>query len=200
MSEGTCKNTEVRERVTWPLCLSFQELSKITMPVIFNEPLSFLQRLAEYMEHTFLVHQANACPDSVERMKVGKWLANGWETLQKLQHLLWTVCFSSVCSVWLPLQCRLWLPSGSVQVNPSTHYWEKPMNWSGEWDFMMIVSLIPYQNIALFAGTRQYVLVSETIWASDWYQSRWAIILQSARSTLRGWRMTLCFMDPSTPN
>eukprot|EP00066_Takifugu_rubripes_P023595 XP_011612861.1 PREDICTED: oxysterol-binding protein-related protein 1-like isoform X2 [Takifugu rubripes] len=45
------------------------ELSKITMPVIFNEPLSFLQRLAEYMEHTFLVHQANACSDSVERMK-----------------------------------------------------------------------------------------------------------------------------------
>lgn len=47
------------------------------MPVIFNEPLSFLQRLAEYMEHTFLVHQANACSDPVERMKVGKRLANG---------------------------------------------------------------------------------------------------------------------------
>lgn len=41
------------------------------MPVIFNEPLSFLQRLAEYMEHTFLVHRANGCQDSVERMKVG---------------------------------------------------------------------------------------------------------------------------------
>lgn len=71
-----------------PCHLSFQELSKITMPVIFNEPLSFLQRLAEYMEHTFLVHQANACSDSVERMKVGGRLANGWETLQKLQHLM----------------------------------------------------------------------------------------------------------------
>lgn len=46
------------------------------MPVIFNEPLSFLQRLAEYMEHTFLVHQANACSDSVERIKVVKQLAN----------------------------------------------------------------------------------------------------------------------------
>ncbi|KAM6939160.1 oxysterol-binding protein-related protein 1 [Lycodopsis pacificus] len=45
------------------------ELSKITMPVIFNEPLSFLQRLTEYMEHTYLIQQANACPDSVERMK-----------------------------------------------------------------------------------------------------------------------------------
>uniref|UniRef100_A0A671SXD8 Oxysterol-binding protein n=1 Tax=Sinocyclocheilus anshuiensis TaxID=1608454 RepID=A0A671SXD8_9TELE len=32
------------------------ELSKITMPVIFNEPLSFLQRLTEYMEHTKRMH------------------------------------------------------------------------------------------------------------------------------------------------
>uniref|UniRef100_A0A8C6PGF5 Oxysterol-binding protein n=1 Tax=Nothobranchius furzeri TaxID=105023 RepID=A0A8C6PGF5_NOTFU len=45
------------------------ELSKITMPVIFNEPLSFLQRLAEYMEHTYLIHQANASSDPIERMK-----------------------------------------------------------------------------------------------------------------------------------
>ncbi|XP_054479056.1 oxysterol-binding protein-related protein 1-like isoform X2 [Anoplopoma fimbria] len=45
------------------------ELSKIAMPVIFNEPLSFLQRLTEYMEHTYLLHQANATTDSVERMK-----------------------------------------------------------------------------------------------------------------------------------
>ncbi|XP_036442648.1 oxysterol-binding protein-related protein 1 isoform X1 [Colossoma macropomum] len=45
------------------------ELSKITMPVIFNEPLSFLQRLTEYMEHTSLIHQANESSDSIERMK-----------------------------------------------------------------------------------------------------------------------------------
>ncbi|XP_029286180.1 oxysterol-binding protein-related protein 1 isoform X2 [Cottoperca gobio] len=45
------------------------ELSKITMPVIFNEPLSFLQRLTEYMEHTYLIHQANTASDSIERMK-----------------------------------------------------------------------------------------------------------------------------------
>nr|XP_055074784.1 oxysterol-binding protein-related protein 1 isoform X2 [Misgurnus anguillicaudatus] len=45
------------------------ELSKITMPVIFNEPLSFLQRLTEYMEHTYLIHQANESNDSIERMK-----------------------------------------------------------------------------------------------------------------------------------
>lgn len=45
------------------------ELSKIAMPVVFNEPLSFIQRLTEYMEHTYLIHQANVTTDSVERMK-----------------------------------------------------------------------------------------------------------------------------------
>ncbi|XP_034036345.1 oxysterol-binding protein-related protein 1 isoform X2 [Thalassophryne amazonica] len=45
------------------------ELSKITMPVIFNEPLSFLQRLTEYMEHTYLIHQANTSDNSIDRMK-----------------------------------------------------------------------------------------------------------------------------------
>ncbi|XP_063307535.1 oxysterol-binding protein-related protein 1 isoform X2 [Pelobates fuscus] len=45
------------------------ELSKITMPVIFNEPLSFLQRLSEYMEHTYLIQKANQCRDTVERMQ-----------------------------------------------------------------------------------------------------------------------------------
>ncbi|XP_049475563.1 oxysterol-binding protein-related protein 1 isoform X2 [Panthera pardus] len=45
------------------------ELSKITMPVIFNEPLSFLQRLTEYMEHTYLIHKASSFSDSVERMQ-----------------------------------------------------------------------------------------------------------------------------------
>ncbi|XP_040829949.1 oxysterol-binding protein-related protein 1-like, partial [Ochotona curzoniae] len=46
-----------------------QELSKITMPVIFNEPLSFLQRLTEYMEHTYLIHKASSFSDPVERMQ-----------------------------------------------------------------------------------------------------------------------------------
>ncbi|XP_047668967.1 oxysterol-binding protein-related protein 2 [Tachysurus fulvidraco] len=45
------------------------ELSKIAMPVVFNEPLSFLQRLTEYMEHTYLIQQANASTDSIQRMK-----------------------------------------------------------------------------------------------------------------------------------
>lgn len=110
------------------------------MPVIFNEPLSFLQRLAEYMEHTFLVHQANACSDSIERMKVVKEPANDGKTLQENHSITCESCgfFSVFCSAWLPLRCRLWPPSGSGQVNPSTHYWAKPTNWSGEWDCAMI--------------------------------------------------------------
>ncbi|XP_077369536.1 oxysterol-binding protein-related protein 2-like [Festucalex cinctus] len=46
------------------------ELSKIAMPVVFNEPLSFLQRLSEYMEHTHLIHRACTLSDSIERMQV----------------------------------------------------------------------------------------------------------------------------------
>uniref|UniRef100_A0A8C7ZKJ8 Oxysterol-binding protein n=1 Tax=Oryzias sinensis TaxID=183150 RepID=A0A8C7ZKJ8_9TELE len=46
------------------------ELSKIAMPVEFNEPLSFLQRITEYMEHTHLIHKACSLSDSVDRMQV----------------------------------------------------------------------------------------------------------------------------------
>uniref|UniRef100_A0A4W3J985 Oxysterol-binding protein n=1 Tax=Callorhinchus milii TaxID=7868 RepID=A0A4W3J985_CALMI len=45
------------------------ELSKITMPIIFNEPLSFLQRITEYMEHTYVLHKASLLSDSVERLQ-----------------------------------------------------------------------------------------------------------------------------------
>ncbi|XP_027865919.1 oxysterol-binding protein-related protein 2-like [Xiphophorus couchianus] len=46
------------------------ELSKIAMPVVFNEPLSFLQRISEYMEHTHLIHKACSLSDTVDRMQV----------------------------------------------------------------------------------------------------------------------------------
>lgn len=45
------------------------ELSKITMPIAFNEPLSFLQRITEYMEHVYLVHQASRQPQALDRMQ-----------------------------------------------------------------------------------------------------------------------------------
>uniref|UniRef100_A0A669B8N4 Oxysterol-binding protein n=1 Tax=Oreochromis niloticus TaxID=8128 RepID=A0A669B8N4_ORENI len=45
------------------------ELSKITMPIAFNEPLSFLQRITEYMEHTYLINRTSSMSDSIERMR-----------------------------------------------------------------------------------------------------------------------------------
>ncbi|XP_061487074.1 oxysterol-binding protein-related protein 2 isoform X1 [Rhineura floridana] len=45
------------------------ELSKITMPIAFNEPLSFLQRITEYMEHTYLINKACSHSNPVERMQ-----------------------------------------------------------------------------------------------------------------------------------
>lgn len=45
------------------------ELSKITMPIAFNEPLSFLQRITEYMEHVYLIRSACCQPQALERMQ-----------------------------------------------------------------------------------------------------------------------------------
>jgi hypothetical protein len=40
------------------------------MPVIFNEPLSFLQRMVEYMEYAPLLRRASEEADPVYRMQV----------------------------------------------------------------------------------------------------------------------------------
>ncbi|XP_037666826.1 oxysterol-binding protein-related protein 2 isoform X1 [Choloepus didactylus] len=45
------------------------ELSKITMPIAFNEPLSFLQRITEYMEHVHLIHKAARQAQPLQRMQ-----------------------------------------------------------------------------------------------------------------------------------
>lgn len=47
-----------------------KDLSKITMPVIFNEPLSFLQRVAEYMEYAKLLKQASEEQSPISRLQV----------------------------------------------------------------------------------------------------------------------------------
>ncbi|XP_019865898.1 oxysterol-binding protein-related protein 2 [Aethina tumida] len=65
-----------------------KELSKITMPVVFNEPLSFLQRMTEYMEYSYLLKLASQQPDPLSRMTyvVGfavSALASNWERLGK---------------------------------------------------------------------------------------------------------------------
>ncbi|XP_051939406.1 oxysterol-binding protein 1-like isoform X2 [Hippocampus zosterae] len=45
-----------------------KELSKIPMPVNFNEPLSMLQRLSEDLEYYELLDKASKCPSSLEQM------------------------------------------------------------------------------------------------------------------------------------
>nr|XP_018900171.1 PREDICTED: oxysterol-binding protein-related protein 2 [Bemisia tabaci] len=46
-----------------------KELSSVTMPVIFNEPLSFLQRMVEYMEYSNLLVKAAQETDPLIRMQ-----------------------------------------------------------------------------------------------------------------------------------
>ncbi|XP_012941029.1 oxysterol-binding protein-related protein 2 [Aplysia californica] len=65
-----------------------KELSKITMPVVFNEPLSFIQRLAEYMEYAPLLDKAVKCDDPVERLEyisafAISALSSNWERIGK---------------------------------------------------------------------------------------------------------------------
>lgn len=45
-----------------------QDLSTISFPVSFNEPLSALQRIAEELEYAELLHRAAATQDSIERL------------------------------------------------------------------------------------------------------------------------------------
>ncbi len=45
-----------------------QDLTRITFPVAFNEPLSLLQRAAEDMEYSYLLDQAAACADSEQKL------------------------------------------------------------------------------------------------------------------------------------
>uniref|UniRef100_A0A914XCU6 Oxysterol-binding protein n=1 Tax=Plectus sambesii TaxID=2011161 RepID=A0A914XCU6_9BILA len=46
-----------------------KDLSRLTVPVVFNEPLSFLQRLGEYMEYSDLLRLADEQDDAVKRLE-----------------------------------------------------------------------------------------------------------------------------------
>lgn len=65
-----------------------RELSKITMPVIFNEPLSFLQRIVEYMEYSDILKKASESGDPVKRLEyvtafAVSATASNWERIGK---------------------------------------------------------------------------------------------------------------------
>ena len=42
----------------------------VVFTVIFNEPLSFLQRIAEYMDYVELLHKVTELDDPIDRLKV----------------------------------------------------------------------------------------------------------------------------------
>ncbi|KAK7091857.1 hypothetical protein V1264_009484 [Littorina saxatilis] len=65
-----------------------KELSKITMPVIFNEPLSFLQRITEYLEYAQLLRTAAQTDDPLLRMQyvaafAVSSISSNWERIGK---------------------------------------------------------------------------------------------------------------------
>ena len=45
-----------------------QDITKISMPVTFNEPISMLQKVAEIMEYQDLLIKANQQQDSIMRL------------------------------------------------------------------------------------------------------------------------------------
>src|SRR6218665_212933 len=64
-----------------------KELSKITIPVIFNEPISFLQRLTEMLHYSEYLNIADQCTERVERLEVN--------------FLFFSLCFFHVLSLFL---------------------------------------------------------------------------------------------------
>jgi len=54
----------------WSVIKEFvgKDLSKIAVPVYFNEPLSFLQKFSEDMEYASLMNKASMAETSLERM------------------------------------------------------------------------------------------------------------------------------------
>lgn len=82
------------------------------MPVVFNEPLSFLQRMTEYMEYAKLLRIASEQEDPLERMK---YIAGKWKPLTFNHH--------SVESTYsLPLDCYHMLRRPTLTPKyPSSH-------------------------------------------------------------------------------
>lgn len=184
----------------------WQELSKIAMPVVFNEPLSFLQRLSEYMEHTHLIHQANTMTDSIERMKVPHHLHSSRNVFSLMKPITWCVLIrNQLSSVLQLLLCQQLLHSGRELGNHSTHYWERLLSSSGQ---ETTVSHLHTAWLQTGFGLIFICLLwiyhmshpAEKTWASGGCQSKLAITPQSVPFKLRVSRRILCSTAPFTPN
>ena len=89
-----------------------KELSKITMPVQWNEPISLLQRVSEYMNYAYLLKKAAKAKTSEDRLELVATfavsaLASNFERMGKpfnpLLGLL-IICLAFVsCDLWIRL-------------------------------------------------------------------------------------------------
>lgn len=73
------------------------------MPVIFNEPLSFIQRIAEYMEYYDLLMKAADEPDPAKRLEVLNTTIVGEKSCLKLFFLRIVRCSFRCIGVGLQL-------------------------------------------------------------------------------------------------
>lgn len=99
-----------------------KDLSRISMPVALNEPLSLLQRLSEELEYSELLDIANTIDDPYERM-VSSFLRflNCWRWHADEYKTMLVPRFTWQCSPSLDTPGR----PGGIAINPSTLFWEK---------------------------------------------------------------------------
>lgn len=105
-----------------------KDLSRVSMPVALNEPLSLLQRLSEELEYSDLLDIANQIDDPYERMvwfstlvwRRGAFLSEWSEDLDVKNFF--------VRFMWQRFPSRA-TPGhpGGIATSPSTQFWEKPM-------------------------------------------------------------------------
>lgn len=187
------------------------------MPIAFNEPLSFLQRITEYMEHTYLLNKACLLPDSIARMQVRHThthtrvfymtsfiihVCNKLHTVHVItnRHATHTNClksFSLGSSCFCCFSSRV-----SVGQNWKTF---QPSAWGDLWTYQVhsvhkytciwghMVKLWMYYPSCLLPSTERNKV-------SGWYQSRCPIIPRSVPSTQRAWLGISSSMGPSTLN
>lgn len=103
-----------------------KDLSRVSMPVALNEPLSLLQRLSEELEYTDLLDIANHIDDPYERMVTLVYLypkpAGAQRQLSSvLTSLMYVARFMWQHSPYLAMPGH----PGGIATNPSTLFWEK---------------------------------------------------------------------------
>lgn len=65
---ATRERSSIRSLINFMKSVVGKDLTKVTMPVHFNEPLSFLQRLAEDLEYADILNRAAFCKNSLVRL------------------------------------------------------------------------------------------------------------------------------------